>query len=457
MDINQSIFKAYDIRGIYPEQFNEESAYLVGRAYATFIKNNFPETKTIAVGSDMRISSPALKERVVSALLDSGLNVDDIGLVSTPTFYFAVGFYNYDGGLQISASHNPKQWNGVKIVSKGGNPVSKDNGIFEMRDYILNDQLVPLTETKGTLGKREGVVADQITEQLKGTDVSKIKPLKVVVDAATSMGSLEMKELFSKLPCEMIEMNFQLDGNFPAHEADPMKDENVADLKKKVLEEKADLGIASDGDGDRYFFIDEKGESLPQPILRGLMAQIVLKDHPGAKIGYDIRPGKITRDMIEEAGGVPLLTPVGHSLIKGMMIKEGAVFGGESSGHYCFKLDYGTFEAPVVLVSKLLQYISEQNKPLSEIVAPYKKYFHSGEINMKIPSHEQGLAKIEEIKQKYSNGEQNLLDGVTVEYPEFWFNLRLSNTEPLIRLALEGVSQEIVNQKAEEINKIILE
>jgi phosphomannomutase len=236
-----------------------------------------------------------------------------------------------------------------------------------------------------------------------------------------------------------------------------MKDENVADLKKKVLEEKADLGIASDGDGDRYFFIDEKGESLPQPILRGLMAQIVLKDHPGAKIGYDIRPGKITRDMIEEAGGVPLLTPVGHSLIKGMMIKEGAVFGGESSGHYCFKLDYGTFEAPVVLVSKLLQYISEQNKPLSEIVAPYKKYFHSGEINMKIPSHEQGLAKIEEIKQKYSNGEQNLLDGVTVEYPEFWFNLRLSNTEPLIRLALEGVSQEIVNQKAEEIKKIILE
>ncbi len=456
MQIDQSIFKAYDIRGIYPEQLNEEAAYLIGRAYATFIKNKHPETKKIAVGSDMRISSPSLKEKVINALLDSGIDVDDLGLVSTPTFYFAVGFYGYDGGLQISASHNPKQWNGVKIVSKGGNPVSKDNGIFDMRDYILNDQLLPLAEQKGTLNKKENVVADQLQDQIKNADISKIKPLKIVIDNSNGMGAPEMRALFAKLPCEVIEMNYELDGTFPAHEADPMKDENTEELRKKIVEVGADLGIGIDGDADRYFFFDEKGQSMPQAILRGLMAQIVLKDHPGAKIGYDIRPGKITRDMIEEAGGVPLLTPVGHSLIKNMMIKEGAVFGGESSGHYCFKLDYGTFEAPIVLVTKFLQYISEQNKPLSEILAPYKKYFHSGEINMKIASHEAGIAKIEEVKNKYADGKQNLLDGVTVEYPEFWFNLRLSNTEPLIRLAMEGTSEEVVKNKVEEIKKIVL-
>lgn len=455
MKIDQSIFKAYDIRGIYPEQIDEESAYFIARAYATLLKNKFPDARKVAVGCDMRLSSPVLKEKVIKGLLDSGVNVDDIGLVSTPTFYFAVGYFGYDGGLQVSASHNPKQWNGMKIVSQNGNAISKDNGIFEIRDYIVNDQLASLSEEKGTLGQRSLIVNDEANNQIQGVDLSKIKPLKVVIDASNSMGSLDMRALFAKLPCEVVEMNFELDGNFPAHEADPMKEENISDLKKKVLEVGADIGMASDGDGDRYFFVDEKGESLPQPVLRGLMAQIILRDHPGAKIGYDIRPGKITQDMIIEAGGIPLLTPVGHSLIKNIMIKENALFGGESSGHYCFKLDYGTFEAPMVLVSRLLEYISDQNKPLSEIVAPYKKYFHSGEINIKLASKELGEQKIEEIKNKYADGKQNLLDGISVEYPDVWFNVRLSNTEPLIRFAVEGVSKEIVETKVEELKNLI--
>jgi phosphomannomutase len=455
MKIDPTIFKAYDIRGIYPEQLNEEGAYLIARSYATFLFNNFPGQPTIAVGSDMRLSGPNLKEQVIRGLLDSGINVDDLGLVSTPTFYFAAAFYGYDGGLQVSASHNPKEWNGIKIVSKGGAAVSKENGIYEMRDYIFNDQLMPLADQKGVLKRRDNVLVDAVAEQTKNIDVSQIKPLKIVVDASNAMGALDMKALFSKLSCDVVEMNFNLDGTFPVHEADPMKEENITDLKAKVLEVGADLGIAIDGDGDRYFFVDEKGQSLPQPILRGLMAQIVLKDNPGAKIGYDIRPGKITKDMILEAGGVPLLTPVGHSLIKNYMVQEGAVFGGESSGHFCFKLDYGTFEAPIVLVAKLLLYLSEQDKTVSEIVAPYKKYFHSGEVNLKIANHQLGLDKIQEVKKIYADGQQNLLDGVSVEYPDFWFNLRLSNTEPLIRFALEGISEELVKAKTEELKRII--
>ncbi|MDB4939678.1 MAG: glmM [Candidatus Doudnabacteria bacterium] len=455
-NIDQSIFKAYDIRGIYPEQINEENSYIIARAYATYLKKNYPDTKKVVVGSDMRLSSPSIKEKVIQALLDSGINVDDMGFVSTPTFYFGVSYYGYDGGLQISASHNPKEWNGLKIVGRNACPISKDNGIYEIRDYALNNQLVPLAEEKGILGDRSRVVEAEVNDQIKNTEIDNIKPLKIVIDASNAMGSPDMRALFSKLKCEVIEMNFELDGNFPAHEADPAKPENIEALQNKVLAEKADLGIASDGDGDRYFFVDEKGALLPQPILRGLIAQMILKDHPHAKIGYDTKPGKISKDMIEEAGGVPLLTPVGHSLIKALMIKEGSVFAGESSGHYYFKLEYGTFEAPIILVLQLLQLISEQNKALSEIAAPYKKYFNVGEINIKLLNQQQGLDKLEAVKKIYSKGIQSLSDGVSVEYPEYWFNLRLSNTEPLIRLAVEGISQEIVDQKKVELEKIII-
>lgn len=455
-NIDKSIFKAYDIRGIYPDQLNEEVAYLIARAFAKLAKNRHQKEKVkLVVGSDMRSSSPSLKKRVVEGLLDSGIDVEDIGLVSSPAFYFAVGYYGLDGGMQISASHNPKEYNGVKLVFEKGFPVSKNNGIHDMRDMIANQQLPPISQTRGILEKRENVIEDYVENQTKDIDIDKTKALKIVIDPGNGMGALDMQTLFKKLPCELVKMNFELDGTFPSHPPDPMVPENIKPLRERVVAEKADLGIGIDGDADRYFFVDEKGKVIPQAIMRGLMAQIELKENPGATIAYDIRPGKITLDMIKKFGGKPLLTPVGHSLIKKTMIDNNAIYGGESSGHFAYKFDYGTFEAPVVEVAKFLIYISEQAKPVSEIIKPYDIYHHSGEINMKLENRNEADKKIEQLKKEFADGKQNLLDGLTIEYPDFWFNIRPSNTEPLLRLAIEGTSKEIVDQKVEKIMSII--
>ena len=246
-------------------------------------------------------------------------------------------------------------------------------------------------------------------------------------------------------------MNFEPDGSFPAHEADPMIEKNTLALREKIVAEKCDLGIAPDGDGDRYFFFDEKGELVPQAVLRGIMAQIELCLNPNAVVAYDIRPGRITKDMIDELHGKAVISPVGHSLIKELMIKENAVFGGESSGHYFYKLPYGTFEAPMILVLKFLQFVSEQNKPLFEIVAPLKRYANSGEINIKLADKQQAAAKIEMIKNKFADGQQIFIDGITVEYPDYWFNLRTSNTEALIRFTIEAKDFETMQKKRDEI------
>lgn len=449
--IDQSIFKAYDIRGIYPSQLDESLAYKLGRGYASFILKENSKARNIVIGSDMRISSPALKKELIRGLVDSGLDVIDVGLVSTPTFYFAVGFYGYDGGIQVSASHNPKEYNGFKIVREKAFPVGKNTGIFEIRNIILRDEFVK-SEKKGRIIKKENIIKDLINDQFSGIDVSKIKKFKIVADAANSMGALDMEEFFKKVPVELIKINFKLDGSFPSHEADPLKEENLKLLKEKVLENKADFGITSDGDGDRYFFVDEKGNLLRQEILRGIMAQIELAENPGAVVCYDIRPGRITKDMIEEKGGKSIVTPVGHSLIKEVMIKNDAIFGGESSGHYFYRKSYGTFEMPFILVAKFLKFLSEKNMAFSEVVKPCQKYFHSGEINFKVKSVAE---KLKEIEEKYSDGKIIKLDGVTIEYSDWWFNVRGSNTEPVIRLNLEAKTKKIMEEKVGELSNIL--
>ena len=319
-NINQSVFKAYDIRGIYPEELNEEFAYNLGKGYAVFILRKNPKAKNIVVGRDMRLSSPALKEELIKGLMESGLNVIDIGLVSSPTFYFAVAFYNYDGGIQVSASHNPKEYNGFKIVGKKAFPIGKNTGIFEIRDLMLKNDfektgIHPLG-FQAKIIKKENVLDDLIKDQLSGIDISKIKKFKIVVDAANSMGAIDMGAFFKKVPAELVRINFKLDGSFPSHEADPLKEENLELLKKEVLKNKADLGIASDGDGDRYFFVDEKGNVLDQAFLKGIMARIELAKNPGAAICFDAISGKITKEMADKAGGKIIITPVGHSLIE---------------------------------------------------------------------------------------------------------------------------------------------
>ncbi|MGE5392200.1 MAG: phosphomannomutase/phosphoglucomutase [Candidatus Saccharibacteria bacterium] len=454
--IDRSIFKAYDIRGIYPGQLDEDAAYQIARAYATLLISENPDKPlTVGVGSDMRLSSPSLKAKVIEGLMDSGVNVEHLGLVSTPTFYFAVARNGYDGGLQVSASHNPKEWNGLKMVRRNAVPVSGDTGIQAIRELIEKSDLPPAAEARGKLTERDGSVEDEVEAVLLLAETASIKPFRIVIDGANSMGSEDMLALFKKIPATLVPMNFELDGNFPAHEADPMKPENTQALCDRVVAEKADLGIAPDGDGDRYFFVTEQGRVLPQAILRGLMAQIELKEHPGAKVAYDIRPGRITRDMIEEFGGQAIVTPVGHSLIKEIMIREDAIFGGESSGHYFYKLPFGTFECPMLLVIKLLKYLSEQGKPFSEVMKPFMRYAHSGEINTKVGTRQEAMSKIEAVKAKYKDGRQIFVDGVTIEYPDYWFNLRTSNTEPVIRLTVEARSQDLMQEKTKELLDLI--
>ncbi|NTV40738.1 MAG: phosphomannomutase/phosphoglucomutase [Candidatus Moranbacteria bacterium] len=453
MEINPGIFKAYDIRGIYGTDFDEELAYRLGLAYSQMRKGELPAKKEleIVVGYDMRLSSQSLKEKLIAGLCDGGVNVVDIGLASTPTFYFAVAHYNYDGGVLVSASHNPKEYNGFKLVRERALPISKDSGIFVLRDLVVENNFSKAS-TPGKVTTKESVLQDQIKHDLSYSQLEKIKNFKIVIDPANAMGAQYFDELFKHLPMDIVKINWELDGSFPAHEADPFKKENVEDLCKKVIEEKADLGISTDGDGDRIFFVDNEGIALDPGVTRAILCKIFLTENPGGKIAYDIRPGRITRDTIVENGGVPIVTKVGHSLIKEQAIKENAIFAGESSGHFFLNMPEGCYEIPVIVTLKILEELSKSNQTFAQYAKAYERYFHSGEINTKV---ENGASKIEQIKQKYSDGIQNDLDGISIEYPDFWFNVRSSNTEPLLRLTVEARTKEVMEQKRDELLEII--
>jgi len=451
LPINPEIFKAYDIRGIYGQDFDQALGRLLGLAYVELRKNDPDYLKSkklkVAVAADMRLSSPELKENLIKGLAEAGADVIDLGLVSTPTMYFAVGYYKYDGGIIVSASHNPKEWNGFKLVRAQGMPISGETGINYLKDQVLKNHFSPAA-VPGEISKNDRVLSDEITYTLSFTDRSKIKPLRVVVDTANGMGATYIKALFANLPCELIPLNFPLDGSFPVHEADPLKEENLSQIKTEIKTRGADFGIATDGDGDRMFFIDDKGETIDQSIIRGLLAEMFLKIKPGSKIGYDARPGRITIDLIKENGGIPVMTHVGHSLIKEQMLKEDIFFAGESSGHFYLRGQAGCFEYPGIIILKLLTLVSQTPNGIAAYVSPYKKYFQSGEINRLVSDKDLIFDK---ILAKYGDGRINRLDGLTIEYPDFWFNVRGSNTEPKIRLNLEAVSQEIMAKKRDEV------
>jgi len=455
MLISSSIFKAYDIRGIYKKDFDEQMAYNLGFAYIKLKKKDVKKTKTnykfkIVVGADMRLSSPIIKKYLMKGLTDAGADVIDIGIVSTPTFYFAVANYKYDGGIMVSASHNPKEWNGFKLVRSKAIPISGNSGIQFLQKQI-NDKNIPV-KNKGKITKKKDIIKEEIKFSLKHGQIKKIKPLKVITDTANGVGILYINELFKKLPIKVIKINAKLDGSFPAHEADPLKDENLKQLKQEVIKRKADLGISTDGDGDRIFFIDNKGELIDQAIIRGLLAKLFLLEKPKAKIGFDVRPGKITEDLIKENRGKAIKTRVGHSLIKEQMLKEAIYFSGESSGHFFINMPIGCFEMPSIMILKLLQEFSSKNIPISKQVAPYKKYFHSGEINREVENKEK-IFKL--LEKKYKTGKINKLDGITVEYKNFWFNVRGSNTENKMRLNLEAIDKKTMENKRDEVLKII--
>jgi len=452
MDINQNIFKAYDIRGVYQKDFDATMAYQLGLAYVKSREQELGKTGLkIVASSDMRLSSPILKQSLMKGLSAGGAEVIDIGLSSTPTFYFAVAHYGYDGGIMVSASHNPKDWNGFKLVRQKALPIGLDNGLATIRELIVAGNLTPAIK-QGAITIQEHVVVDQVKHDLQYVDVQRIKPFKIVVDPANAMGADYFEELFKHLPGELIKMNWQLDGSFPAHEADPYKLANIKDLCQTVLSAKADLGIATDGDGDRIFFVDELGQPISAGITRAILCQLFLQDKPGAKIAYDIRPGKITEDIIKANGGIPIITKVGHSLIKQQAVDEGAYFAGEASGHFFLNMDEGCYEVPMIVALKLLQALSATNERLSSLVKPFQKYYHSGEISLSVPNVQEKLAQ---LKAKYHDGQINELDGISVTYPDFWFNVRASNTESLLRLNLEAISNELMQTKREEVLALI--
>lgn len=455
--INPKIFKAYDIRGIYPNELNEETAAILGKSFYTFFtqKLNKKDLK-IVLGGDMRLSTPAIIAQFKQSLVESGAEVIDIGTVSTPTVYFTVKQYGFDAGIQVSASHNPKDYNGIKAVLNTGSAlvkIGKNTGLSEIQNIAQAGNFEKNLES-GKIIKKEGVLEDEIKNAFEVIKPGNIKNLTIVADPANAMGAPFLDLLFSKLPCRLIKMNFELDGTFPAHQADPLQFETLKELQKRVIEEKADLGIAPDGDGDRIFFIDEKGQIVPAAITTSIIIRELLKKYPGEKMGFDIRyiwsPIKAATDN----GGIPVITQVGHALITETMHKENLFYAGESSGHNYWRFAGGA-ESTIAVVLMILDTLSRENKSMSEIVSEVSASSESGEINFKLNNREEAVTKTEVLKDKFKDGKVNLIDGLSIEYPDWRFNLRSSNTEPLLRLNIESKNLGITEEKVKELSELI--
>lgn len=454
MNIPSKIFKSYDIRGIYPQELNEENVVGVTKAvYKFLLDQSGKESLSVVVGRDMRLSSPAIFKAVTQTLISMGAEVVDPGLVSTPTFYYTVFNGKYDSGIQITASHNPKDYNGLKIVRytpSGLIKIGKSTGMEDIKNMALEGVEASKREG-GKITKVEGVVVEEVKNALKIAGHPNIKPLKIVVDTANAMASLYIEELFKHIPGTLIKMNFNLDGTFPSHPADPLEPENVADLQKRVLEEKADLGIATDGDGDRLFFINEKGQTVPASHVTALVARDLLRKHKGEKIIADIRYILTPKRMVEELGGTFVITKVGHAFITEKLHETGAIFAGESSAHYFFR-ETGNAESQVPIILIVLKTISEEGKSLSEIIEDVKRSHESGEINFRVKNAPQ---VIEIMKKEFKDGDISELDGVAITYADWRMSLRSSNTEPLLRLNIEAEAEGKVAQQKQKVVELI--
>lgn len=445
MKINPEIFKAYDIRGVFPQDLNEEVAYLIGRAYIQFLNKNEPK---IVVGRDNRLSSDNLFKNLVKGLVDQGANVTDIGLSTTPLLYFSTAYFNFDGGISITASHNPGEYNGFKLVREKAIPISGQTGIYEIRDLVSAGNFS--SQKKGKIATKE-VLNDYKKFNLDQFDLKKIKPFKIIIDTANSVSGIVAQRILEGLNCEIKYLFLELNGNFPNHLPDPLKKENTEILRQTVKKEKANLGVAFDGDGDRIIFIDENGEQVDGDLIIALLSQMILKENPGEKIIYDIRSSNVVPETIKKSGGIPIIERIGHSFIKEAMRKENALFAGELSGHYYHK-DHFFCECPFFVLFKILEELSQSQKTLSEIISPFKKYFSSGEINFKVEDKE-GLIK--ELEKKFGNGKVSKLDGLRVDYSDWWFLARPSNTDPVMRLVVEAKTKELMEEKSHLLSDFI--
>jgi len=448
MQIDPKIFKAYDIRGVYPGEINEKAAYNIARAISEHFK-----TKKVVVGKDIRTSSDALEEKLVEGFVDSGVDVIKIGVSSTPMVYRASSQLGVDAAVIITASHNPAQYNGMKICLTNAVPVGKGAGIEEIKELALND-IFEKSDKKGKVVTNTDFKGEYLNYVKSFYNKEKAVKKKIVFDFANAMGIIykEIYEDFSDT-IEPVYLFDEFDGTFPNHEANPLKTETLSDLQKKVIEEKADLGIAFDGDADRVGFVDEKGDVVPMDFIIALLGKEVLKKHPGGLILYDLRSSNSIKEYIEEAGGKTNLSRVGHSLIKKQMRDEGAVFAGELSGHYYFQ-ENSNAEVSALATMFILNLMNETGKTMSELTKDLKRYYHSGEINFTVKDPALILKK---IKEKYSDGKIIEIDGIRIDFEDWWFNVRSSNTEPVVRLNMEAKTKEMMEEKKDEIIKMITE
>jgi len=443
-----ALFKAYDVRGLVPQELNPDVAYRTGRAVAAFLG-----ATEVVVGRDMRVSGPALSGALIDGLRDAGANVADIGLVSTDALYFAVGKYGYDAGVMITASHNPASYNGFKICREKARALSMETGIAEIRDLVVSgDFPAPANAKRGDLIERD--VLDAYAEHVLGMiDPARISPLRIAIDAGNGMAGELVPRVFKHLPCEIIPLYFELDGTFPNHEANPIEPENIRDLQRTVLERECDLGVAFDGDADRMFLIDERGTFIGGDMTTAMVAIQMLKQAPGSRIVYNLICSRTVPEVIEANGGTAIRSRVGHSFIKALMRAEDAIFGGEHSGHFYFR-DNWYADSGLIALLTVLQLVSDDGQPLSEILRPIDIRVRSGEINSEVSDPEATLARVE-TKYTREGATIDHLDGLTVGFEDWWFNLRASNTQPLLRLNVEAEAPEVLKEKTSDVLALI--
>ncbi len=445
--LDPTVFKAYDVRGVHPTQLDEDGAYRIGRGYVEEF-----EPRRIAVGRDMRLSAPAMAAALIEGAADGGADVLDLGLVGTEMVYYAVGELGLDGGVCVTASHNPKEYTGMKIVRAGALPVGGDSGLEDVRKHA--EGTFPDVTRRGEVTPTD-VWDGFVAKVLSFVDEAAIRPLRVVVDAANGMAGTMLPPVLARLPqLDVVECYFEPDGSFPNHEPNPLVPENRAFIVEKTQSEGADLGVAYDGDADRCFFVDDTGDFVPGDFATALLAQAMLEKEPGAKVIYDVRASWAVPRAIEEAGGVPLVNRVGHAFIKHRMREEDALFAGEVSAHYYFR-DFTQADTGVVPFLVMLELLSRAGKPLSELLAPFReRYFITGEINTPVADV---TAKLREIEERYgaAGGRISHLDGVSVDFDDWHFNVRPSNTEPLLRLNLEALAEPEMEARRDEVLDLI--
>jgi len=445
MTIDPSIFKAYDIRGTYPNQLNGDIAYQIGGALAGYLK-----PKAIAVGRDMRLSSAELFDSLAHGITDQGVDVIDLGLCSTDGLYFAVGKFGYDGGVMITASHNPKEYNGFKICRKNAEPLSGQEGLNQVLKAIQDGTYTAKSPSRGVIARKD-IGEDYAEHCLSFVDVSRIRPYHIVIDAGNGMAGLTLGPVLEKLPVQVTPLYFELDGSFPNHPASPIELENLVDLQKMIADTKADFGVAFDGDADRMFLVDTLGRQLGGDMVTALVARALLSKHRGETVLYNLICSRAVPELITKMGGTPVRTRVGHAIIKPLMKKHNAIFGGEHSGHFYFR-DNWFADSGLIAFLVCLELISMENRPLHEMVKEIDPYVRSGEINSRVDSIPDRIAA---VTKAFADGEQDTIDGLTVQYPDWWFNLRPSNTEPLLRLNIEATTPALLEDRKTKLLKII--